>query len=213
METVSTADLITGLTLAFTSAALFGSVFVPTKARKNCDAIFVQWLMSTGLLISGFCILPFGDFPAFHPFATVSGVAWAIANALVLPVIQEIGLGPAFLLADNWNALLQFVISYCGLLWTKARPPKTPWLAFLGLVIVLLSGAIISRVKKKVPEKIPSESAADLVLEEKEKQTLGTNLASFSDFDMYTKPTSQSTTVKDKSPSFRILLRKIRRPL
>ncbi|KAI1732309.1 transmembrane family of transporters domain-containing protein [Ditylenchus destructor] len=87
---IQISDLILGLVQAFISAGFFGSSFAPIKGRNSGDAIFVQWIMSIGILTSGFCILPIRNFPPFHPFAAVGGAMWAIGNALVLPVIHEV---------------------------------------------------------------------------------------------------------------------------
>lgn len=83
--------LMVGLLQAFISAFFFGSCFVPIKKRRDGEgdlefifsrfqflAIFVQWIMSVGILLSGFCILPLRNFPPFVPFATIGGAMWAI---------------------------------------------------------------------------------------------------------------------------------------
>uniref|UniRef100_A0A915CZQ2 Uncharacterized protein n=1 Tax=Ditylenchus dipsaci TaxID=166011 RepID=A0A915CZQ2_9BILA len=77
------------------------------------------------------------------------GALWSIGNALIIPVIHELGMGPAFLLPDTLNCILNFSIGYWGLFLTIPRPPHTPWLAFVGLLFILLGGAAISQVKNK----------------------------------------------------------------
>ncbi|KAI1710168.1 transmembrane family of transporters domain-containing protein [Ditylenchus destructor] len=158
--------LIFGLMESLISAGLFGSSMVLVKKRGIGDGMFAQWVMGVSIMMGGFVIFVLKGFPAFNLVAAGGGVVWAIGNALFITIIDELGIGPAYLLPDTTNCLFNFFVGYFGLFWTKPRPPRCLWLALVGLALILIGGVLVSLVKHKKHEcltsSVSSGSQADL---------------------------------------------------
>ncbi|KAI1695823.1 transmembrane family of transporters domain-containing protein [Ditylenchus destructor] len=149
--------LIYGLMQSFASAALFGSSMVLLKKRGIGDGMFAQWVMGVSIMMSGIVVYMVKGFPVFSFVSAGGGILWAIGNALFVTTINELGIGPAYLLPDITNCLCNFFIGYYGLFWTHPRTPKNLWLAILGLSLTLIGGVLVSLVKhKKDDGTIPS---------------------------------------------------------
>ncbi|KAI1714745.1 transmembrane family of transporters domain-containing protein [Ditylenchus destructor] len=159
-------DLAIGLLETFLSVILFGSCLVPIKKYDIGDGMFVQWAMSVGIFVCGFAILPITGFPPIQPYATLGGASWAIGNALLIPIVEVLGVGPCYLLPDSISCMLHFIIGYNGLVWTEARPPTTKWLAFVALTLILIGGGLISQVKKRTAP-FPSIATSSNLSQEK----------------------------------------------
>ncbi|KAI1701846.1 transmembrane family of transporters domain-containing protein [Ditylenchus destructor] len=142
-------ELAVGLAESLISASLFGSCFVLIKKRGIGDGMFAQWAMSCAIFMSGFVVMILRGFPRYHPFASLGGVSYAVGNALIIPIINEIGMGPAFLLPDTINCIGNFLVGYFGLFYTHPRPPQTLWMALIGLILILIGGVLISQVENK----------------------------------------------------------------
>ncbi len=130
-------DLWLGMLCSLLSALLFGSGFVLIKKREPRDGIFTQWMMCNGIMLAGFCTFAVEGWPRFYPSTALGGVIWAFGNCLAVPIFMELGMGPAYLLPDIVNCLGNFIIGYFGLFGTDPRPPRTEWLAFAGLAIII----------------------------------------------------------------------------
>ena len=85
----------------------------------------------------GFVILE-GTSTRFYPATALGGAFWGTGVSLCLSIIRALGIGPAYLVPDVVNCIGTFVIGYFGLFGTTARPSRVPWLAFIGVSLILL---------------------------------------------------------------------------
>jgi hypothetical protein len=64
----------------FIAVTFFGSNFLPIKQYDTGDGIFFQFMLCTGIWMTGlFCNLIQGC-PEFHAAASIGGMLWAIGN-------------------------------------------------------------------------------------------------------------------------------------
>ncbi|GMT18178.1 hypothetical protein PFISCL1PPCAC_9475, partial [Pristionchus fissidentatus] len=156
-----------GLAACAVASLFFGSVFVPVKRHDAGNGIFVQWVMSTGILLVGLAVNAFEEFPPFHPLAMVGGALWSIGNATAVPIMGELGIGLGMLVWGLTNVLTGWACGTFGLFGTKAHPPSNVFFNALGLTCVLAGGVLFSRVKP-TPKRAESDPSIDRILEEEE---------------------------------------------
>ena len=87
-----------GYGCALVSVVFFGSNFVPVKKFETGDGIFFQWVLCTGVFITGLIVNIGLGFPKFQPWAMVGGAIWCTGNIMSVPVIKMIGLSMGLLI-------------------------------------------------------------------------------------------------------------------
>ncbi|KAF8359753.1 hypothetical protein PRIPAC_94748 [Pristionchus pacificus] len=138
----------TGLAACAVASVFFGSVFVPVKRHDAGNGLFVQWVMSAGILLIGLTVgLCFSPFPTFHPLAMLGGALWSIGNATAVPIMGELGIGLGMLVWGLTNVLTGWACGTFGLFGTTAHPPSNVFFNALGLTCVLAGGVLFSRVR------------------------------------------------------------------
>ncbi|GMR41337.1 hypothetical protein PMAYCL1PPCAC_11532, partial [Pristionchus mayeri] len=137
----------TGLAACAVASLFFGSVFVPVKRHDAGNGLFVQWVMSTGILLIGLTVHAFESFPPFYPLAMLGGAFWSIGNATAVPIMGELGIGLGMLVWGLTNVLTGWACGTFGLFGTTAHPPTNVFFNALGLTCVLAGGVLFSRVR------------------------------------------------------------------
>lgn len=125
---------------------------VPIKQyATEHDGIFVQWVMSFGSLMVGFCINMIMGSPPVQLMATGGGVLWTFgwcqtfiklkckysANSIAQFVISGLGLAPALLLWSTTNILTGWSTGRFGLFGLKKKTPEHDLLNVIGLITII----------------------------------------------------------------------------
>uniref|UniRef100_A0A915DWH6 Transmembrane protein n=1 Tax=Ditylenchus dipsaci TaxID=166011 RepID=A0A915DWH6_9BILA len=132
------------------SVCFLGSMLVPAKVFDAGDGIFYQWVLNIAAMLSGFVVFVSQNYPPFYPLAAIGGACATASTTISLVVVTELALALAVLLSSITNCCISFATGYFGLLWTKARPPEKQWLSWVGLLMVLIGGAMISRSRTRI---------------------------------------------------------------
>jgi hypothetical protein len=97
-----------GYIAAAVAVLCFGSNFVPVKKFETGDGMFFQWILCTGIWLTGLVVNGIQGWPRFEPIAMIGGVLWCTGNLLTVPIIKMIGLGLGLLI---WGYSLQLPTS------------------------------------------------------------------------------------------------------
>jgi hypothetical protein len=87
-----------GYVAAAVAVFCFGSNLVPVKKFETGDGMFFQWILCTGIWLTGLVVNGIQGWPTFEPIAMIGGVLWCTGNLLTVPIIKMIGLGLGLLL-------------------------------------------------------------------------------------------------------------------
>uniref|UniRef100_A0A914DRH3 Transmembrane protein 144 n=1 Tax=Acrobeloides nanus TaxID=290746 RepID=A0A914DRH3_9BILA len=143
---------IIGLLACAVASLFFGTMFVPVRKYASGDGLFVQWVMSSAILVVGIIVNMFVGFPAFQPLAMIGGVCWAIGNVTAVPIISTIGLGLGILIWGTTNCLVGWACGRFGLFGINASEPRSPVINYFGLVLVIIGGFLFSQVRSTVSQ-------------------------------------------------------------
>ncbi|CAJ0916199.1 unnamed protein product, partial [Mesorhabditis belari] len=132
-------------------------MFVPIKKFDAGDGFFVQWVMSSAILLVGFCTFVYIGFPGFYPLAMLGGMFWSIGNSMAIPVISRLGMALGILIWNTTNCLTGWAGGRFGLFGMKANPPESSILNYFGLSLVLVGGFLFSRIRGGKAEEEPAE--------------------------------------------------------
>ncbi|CAD5228489.1 unnamed protein product [Bursaphelenchus xylophilus] len=163
-------EFLLGITECLVSTALYGSAFVPIKPFFFGDGVYSLQIRSVAVLVLGICVTCVRGSFHFYPVVMIGGAFWTIANLIVLPCIGELGLAVTVLLYSFTNCLTNWVTGYYGLFWTKARPPTTVWLNYIGLVFLLIGGLLIAFIRsppKKAKATVSNSSSIQTIVPSK----------------------------------------------
>ncbi|EFP09500.1 hypothetical protein CRE_25065 [Caenorhabditis remanei] len=150
-----------GLSACALSSVLFGSMFVPVKKCQSGNGmgviifikqllvpgIFVQWLMSSAILLVGVIVYWTQGFPEFEPLAMLGGVFWALGNATAVPIMNTIGIGMGMLVWGTTNCVAGWAAGRFGLFGINATVPTSPILNYFGLILVVFGGFLFSQIR------------------------------------------------------------------
>ena len=157
------------------ASVCFGSNYVPLKGKPAGDGLAVQWLMACCILLVGYGVMFVAMKVILVWEGLLGGMLFAVGNALVIPCIRLVGLGPAFLLWSSTNMLNAWAIGFFGLFGVAAETITLIWLNLLGVVFAIASLAAFVLIKPTL--KHPSaEMMADEDEEEEEEATDGINV-------------------------------------
>jgi len=137
----------TGYVAAAVAVLFFGSNFVPVKKFESGDGLFFQWILCTGIWMTGLVVNGIQGWPRFEPIAMIGGVLWCTGNLLAVPVIKMIGLGLGILIWGMTNLVMGWATGTFGLFGLKANDITTPWLNYTGIVFTVLSVGLYAFVK------------------------------------------------------------------
>uniref|UniRef100_A0A1I7XNW7 Transmembrane protein 144 n=1 Tax=Heterorhabditis bacteriophora TaxID=37862 RepID=A0A1I7XNW7_HETBA len=139
-------------------------MFVPIRKYEAGNGIFVQWIMSTAILLTGFIVFAVQDFPGFYPLAMLGGAFWTIGNAVAIPIINRLGMALSILIWNTTNCLSGWAGGRFGLFGMNARPPASDILNYGGLACVIVGSIRVSQVnvaEKEALTEIDSEDSKD----------------------------------------------------
>ncbi len=142
-----------GFLAALGAALAWGSYAVPFKVSRSENLIQYQALIAVGIGLYGLAISLIFRFPLnLNTYGLLSGVLWAIANAISLTAIVDLGLSRAVPLMSSlvvvssflWGALIfhdfpaGLAVGFLGI-----------WLIAFGVILVSSTGNMASRNVRK----------------------------------------------------------------
>jgi len=139
-----------GYIAAAVAVLCFGSNFVPVKKFETGDGMFFQWILCTGIWLTGLVVNGIQGWPRFEPIAMIGGVLWCTGNLLTVPIIKLIGLGLGLLIWGLTNLIMGWATGTFGLFGLDSNEIKTPWLNYLGISLAVLSVGLYAFVKPTV---------------------------------------------------------------
>ncbi|ELR13173.1 transmembrane protein 144 family protein [Acanthamoeba castellanii str. Neff] len=150
-----------GYVAAAVAVFCFGSNLVPVKKFETGDGMFFQWILCTGIWLTGLVVNGIQGWPTFEPIAMIGGVLWCTGNLLTVPIIKMIGLGLGLLLWGLTNLIMGWATGTFGLFGLSSNEIKTPWLNYLGISLAVASVGVYAFVKPTV-KKIGEDEHCDV---------------------------------------------------
>ncbi|VDK69546.1 unnamed protein product [Dibothriocephalus latus] len=153
--------------VAIVIAALgFGTNYLPVKKFKMGDGMFFQWIMCNAILLVGVIVNCAVGCPKFYPLAMFGGALWATGNALIVTIIEAIGVGLGILIWSMANMLFGFASSRFGWFGIPCKIPSKPVMNYIGVGIALGSVLIYAAIKPSQNEEKDSDLAMRDMLNE-----------------------------------------------
>lgn len=132
-----------GVLAAALAALCWGSYMVPFKKSGSLNLIQFQALMAVGVGFSGLLISLTLGFPlSFNIYGLASGLLWAVANAIFLQAVVNLGIARAVPIAASLVIILSFL--WGGLVFNEM--PTGIMVGFLGVGLIILGVVIISTI-------------------------------------------------------------------
>lgn len=170
-----------GIVYALVAALSWGTYMVPFKISKSENLIQFQAVMALGILVSGIIIsLLMGYSFKLNSYGLISGVMWAIANAVSLIAVLNLGMSRALPILSScviissflWGALvfnelsqgfgtglLSVVLIILGVVLVTATERGEGQNVKKGLIAAILSGSIFG--SQLAPLKIGNVASED----------------------------------------------------
>ncbi len=140
-----------GILAAVAAALCWGSYLVPFKKSRSQNLVLFQAVMALGILVSGFVIsLLFKFALAPNIWGLLSGVLWAIPNALSLIAVANLGIARAVPIMSSLVILVSF--SWGALVFGEMS--KGLSLGFLAIVFIILGVVIVASSSKTESQNI-----------------------------------------------------------
>mmetsp|Transcript_39854 Transcript_39854/g.77479 ORF Transcript_39854/g.77479 Transcript_39854/m.77479 type:complete len:538 (-) Transcript_39854:399-2012(-) len=151
------------------ASVLFAMMYLPVKYYPTYDGITFQWFMCAGVWTSGFVLHWASGYGGFTPHVITQGVLgggmWAMANYIVVPVMQLIGLGLGFSAFNVCNLCVGYAVGRFGLFGTT--PDPATWLGDIGLGFLVVSFIFMLQVtpneekdnEKQLPDDVEEAAA------------------------------------------------------
>ncbi|KAI1700449.1 transmembrane family of transporters domain-containing protein [Ditylenchus destructor] len=150
-------DTVLGLGACAVTTFCLSFMYVPVRKYNTGDGVFVHWILSLGIFVSGMLMNGAMAFPQIQPLAMLGGCCFAMANLVAMPIFKVIGLGMGNLLWGFVNCLVGWATAQFGLFGLKKHDKNNPWLNYPGVILVLLGGALFAFVKPSTHE--PEDSS------------------------------------------------------
>nr|VZI46929.1 unnamed protein product [Spirometra erinaceieuropaei] len=131
--------------VALVVAALgFGTNYLPIKKFNMGDGMFFQWIMCTAIVFVGLIVHCAVGSPKFYPLAMLGGAFWGTGNALIVTIVDAIGVGLGMLVWSMANMLYGFASSRFGWFGIPSKIPSNPVMNYVGVGIAAGSGIFLS---------------------------------------------------------------------
>ena len=131
-----------GFLTAMGAALAWGSYNVPFKKSPSVNIIQFQALMSVGaFLFALIAVLAVGYSFKLNSYAFISGVLWAIANAISLIAINNIGLSKA---APIWMSMV-ITVSFLWGVFLFNELPSGLLIGSMGIILIILGVFLVSK--------------------------------------------------------------------
>ncbi|XP_076468462.1 transmembrane protein 144-like isoform X1 [Babylonia areolata] len=138
-----------GFIAAGIAVLFFGSNFVPIKKYETGDGVFFQWVLCTGIFLTGLVVQMVRQ-STFHSLVMVGGVIWATANMCVVPIFKTIGMALGMCIWGMFNLLGGWASGRFGWFWIDPQVPKHEALNYAGVALAVSSTVIYTFVKNTV---------------------------------------------------------------
>ncbi|CAD7943777.1 unnamed protein product, partial [Amoebophrya sp. A25] len=138
-----------GYVAVLTAGLFFGSNFVPARKYPTGNGIFFQWLMCSGIFITGlslYCLLGFPSVPRPH-YAMLGGAFWCGGNLMAVPIIQRIGMALGLCVWNVCNMLIGWTSGFLGILGATKADVAIPWLNVTGAFMACCACACYMGIK------------------------------------------------------------------
>lgn len=130
-----------GILAALGAALAWGSYAVPFKKSKSERLLQFQVLIGVGVLISALIFSLILGYPlSLNIYGLISGVLWAIANAILLPAIINLGISKAVPIVSSLVILSTFL---WGVL-VFNEIPQGLLMGFLGIGLIIPGVILVS---------------------------------------------------------------------
>lgn len=141
----------------------FGTNYIPVKKFNMGDGMFFQWCLCCGIWIVGTVVGFVQGRPNFEPWAVLGGFFWASGNALVVPIVDCIGLGMGLLLWGTTNMLMGWSMGNFGLFGLNQAQADNTTLNYIGVAFGVLAIVAYSFVRPMEDEETVEEDAYKLM--------------------------------------------------
>ncbi|EPB66389.1 hypothetical protein ANCCEY_14519 [Ancylostoma ceylanicum] len=129
-------DVLVGVTAAVVSAITYGSTYVPVRWFEAGDGLFFQWMMCIGQALIGTVVLAISGWPPVFPLAMLSGVFFAVGNALTVYIMDGIGMAVGSLLWNTITCVMGWAVTRFGILGNPQQLPHNNVMNFIGVIVV-----------------------------------------------------------------------------
>ncbi|XP_067661380.1 transmembrane protein 144-like isoform X1 [Haliotis asinina] len=131
------------------ASILFATIYVPVKKFETGDGMFFQWVLTNGILITGFVIQAI-RLSRFYPIVMVGGSLWATGNVFVVPIVKTMGLGLGICVWGSVQLLVGWANGRFGLVGVDAEIPNNITLNYVGVSLSLVSTVMYAFVKPDI---------------------------------------------------------------
>lgn len=143
-------DLTIRVLGAIGAGILWGSYFIPIK-MSSASLWIATFPLTIGILVGSTVLMLLGrqsprlDKGSDYARVSLSGVLWGVGNYAMLLLVNEIGAGRGFTIAQ----LAVVVNALIGVYWLKDPQPKTraATLTLVGCVLAMLGGIVLGNLK------------------------------------------------------------------
>ena len=136
---LSTSSETYGYIACAIAVVLFGSNFVPFKFVKTGDGFFAQWVMCSGIFITGVAMQLIREQPMFFPTTLIGGAIWTLGNCCAVPIINLMGLSLGLLIWNCFNVLLGWATGRFGMFGMCPEEPSDSVLNYVGVALCVLA--------------------------------------------------------------------------
>lgn len=149
-----------GFLAALGAALAWGSYTVPFKKSQSKNFMQFQALMGVGIFVSGLILSIILNFPlTVNLYGIISGILWAIANAISLTALSNLGLSRAVPLMSSIVILSSFL---WGVVVFKEIPSGL-FLGFIGIGLIILGVTLVSKTTNDISQNVKKGLIAGVV--------------------------------------------------
>lgn len=144
-----------GLLGAFGAGVGFATYFIPINIGTKGETDFTMWIgtlpLSIGMFVGAIVLVLISkspiklEQPSHYARVLSTGLLWGIGNYGALRMMEIIGTGPGFTIAQ----LCVVVNALIGIFWLKSPAPKSraATLTLIGVIIAMIGGVILGNLK------------------------------------------------------------------
>ncbi|WKX92155.1 hypothetical protein Q1695_010297 [Nippostrongylus brasiliensis] len=142
--------MLVGLLAALSASVLFGSMFVPINGIPTGDGFSAQLFLCLGQFVVSTAFHLMLMAPSIQPIAMVSGINWALANSMAIPIMNRLGMALSVLVWSTVSCLIGWATSRFGMFGLPAAVPASLLLNYVGIIVLITGGVMYVFVKSNV---------------------------------------------------------------
>ncbi|VDL78034.1 unnamed protein product [Nippostrongylus brasiliensis] len=145
--------MLVGLIAALSASVLFGSMFVPINGIPTGDELpgfSAQLFLCLGQFVVSTAFHLMLMAPSIQPIAMVSGINWALANSMAIPIMNRLGMALSVLVWSTVSCLIGWATSRFGMFGLPAAVPASLLLNYIGIIVLITGGVMYVFVKSNV---------------------------------------------------------------